>query len=540
MNRSTDRTPPGADATGLARTTGLARRDLVAGEEGMLSLVSLFVVLGFLVLFALLANVAKTVTQKLETQNGADSIAYSATTEMARGMNTLTAVNHLIGELTALVVLHHALGGDELDGLRSVTPTPRNVRTSLDLSYRIASIVTIGGVRPQTFQYQAVRQEVRTGAAIRDSRIRLKQVMVWAYVAHAVGGIFQQLGWIPYVGPVLRIIGITIAVCAMVFETKVYLEWLTLDLLELIARGLMPLKKGMQSAVVPGLHGLNRLVTLQTPWKMERLAEDVGQHNAAEGSLFPGFLKNPSYPLLGLPVRQEPVSLRQEAKSQLVRTSTPWIQYWRLPMLRFGEKALLLARFKVHYWQRTDEFTLTLTRRLKQGGGLLAVNPYILEGLDLDRIDKGQETWTQASGSREADRLFGVIGFAHRRKPKIAAGGIFRQSNPDGLVGYAQGMIYNANPQPRAGAATAGAGWQPVVGWDTLNWAGPVPEYPGAGPNGPDPTIPTVPEPRIRINWQTKLVPTTRLAESIPFQQGELGRVVRRTPWWFTPLSGTH
>ena len=200
----------------------------------------------------------------------------------------------------------------------------------------------------------------------------------------------------------------------------------------------------------------------------------------------------------------------------------------------------LLARFKVHYWQRTDEFTLTLTRRLKQRGGLLAVNPYILEGLDLDRIDKGQEAWTKASGSREADKLFGVIGFAHRRKPKIAAGGIFRQSNPDGLVGYAQGMIYNANPQPRGGAASAGAGWQPVVGWDTLNWAGPVPEYPGTQPSGPDPTIPDVPEPKIRINWQTKLVPTTRLAESIPFQQGELGRVVRRTPWWFTPLSGTH
>src|SRR5262245_22949091 len=237
MNRSTPHCSPGAPSGRFRSRLAGAPRDLVADEEGMLSLVSLFVVLGFLVLFALLANVAKTVTQKLETQNGADSVAYSATTEMARGMNTLTAVNHLIGELTALVVLHHALGGDELDGLRGVTSTPRDVRNSLDLSYRIASIVTIGGVRPQAFQYQAVRQEVRTGAAIRDSRIRLKQVMVWAYVAHAVGGIFQQLGWIPYVGPVLRVIGITIAVCAMVFETKVYLEWLTLDLLELIARG---------------------------------------------------------------------------------------------------------------------------------------------------------------------------------------------------------------------------------------------------------------------------------------------------------------
>src|SRR5262249_33573619 len=146
------------------------------GEGGMISLASLFALLGFVLMFSLLSNVAHTVNQKIETQTAADAVTYSASVEMARGMNAVTAANHMIGELMALVVLHHALGGDELDGLKRVQRTPWDLRWSLDISYRSAQIADI---KPVASQYRKVREEPRTGGAIRDSRMRLKQVMSW-------------------------------------------------------------------------------------------------------------------------------------------------------------------------------------------------------------------------------------------------------------------------------------------------------------------------------------------------------------------------
>src|SRR5205823_6433861 len=102
---------------------------------------SLFVVLAFVLMFSLICNIANTVNQKIETQNAADAVAYSATVEMARGMNAITATNHMIGELMALVVLHHALRGDELDdGSKRPQRTPWSLRWGLDIFYRLAQI----------------------------------------------------------------------------------------------------------------------------------------------------------------------------------------------------------------------------------------------------------------------------------------------------------------------------------------------------------------------------------------------------------------
>src|SRR5262249_33554565 len=143
-------------------------------------------------------------------------------------------------------------------------------------------------------------------------------------------------------------------------------------------------------------------------------------------------------------VEEERTNLRNIPRSQLVRASTPWIQYWRVPFLRFGEHALMLSRFKMHYWDRTDLYTRTLAQRMKQRAG---VNLPILRGLDVDRIERGREEWPRAEGSRTADQLFCLIGFAHHGSLRRAAPRVFRQTNPDGLVCYAQAMIYNANPQ---------------------------------------------------------------------------------------------
>ena len=70
-------------------------------------------ILGLMVLAGFVGNAGHVVTTKVSTQNAADAIAFSSAQWMARGMNAVTATNHLLGEVTALVVILEGLGGPE-------------------------------------------------------------------------------------------------------------------------------------------------------------------------------------------------------------------------------------------------------------------------------------------------------------------------------------------------------------------------------------------------------------------------------------------
>lgn len=513
---------------------------VAAGETGMVSLLSLLAILGLLVLFGLLANIGRTANQKLEVQNGADAVAYSAGNQMARAMNTVTAVNHLTGELAAFVILHHGFGGDEMDGRAQVRRTPRDVRLALQFSYAIARFAASIGmvVAPLSWTYDAVKEDPDTGGAIWDSRIRLKQVATWAFVVHAVGGFLNAvLGKIPIIGPIITVIlYFAIIGPALVFEGKVYQEAKVLDLVQSAATYTRPVRKTVETAVMPALAYYARAVAIATPFKMDTAADEVGQQNLVEGKLYPT-ITNIRYPLLQpllrLPLTLEPARPRVPVRSQLLRAATPWVQYWRVPWLQFGEDALLLSRFKCHYWDRTDRYALLLADRFRNERG---VRLYHLDGYDPDRQEKGSERWQTAGGSREADRMFAVVGLAHRGPLPVAGLGVFRQTNPDGMAAYAQAFVYNANPNPR----TTARGFQPVVSYDTLNWVNRVRDHPGQGPTDDTYPVPSVPEPRVRLNWQVKLVPATRVTDSIWFQKGALGKVMRRTTPIHLDISGTH
>lgn len=496
-----------------------------AGEDGMLSLVSLFIVLAFMATFAVLTNVGKTVTQKIEVQNGADSVAYAAGLEMARGMNSVTTANHLIGELQALCVLHHGFGGEELDEDATAKPTPSELRDDLRNSYRLARVFASRSIigPPREFMFNKVVEEPTSGAAIRASQMRLKQVMTWAYVGHAIGGMFTLLREAYPVGTILAGFGELIIANCFIFETKVYTEWLILNSLEVMCKRLRIIKTGMQDLAMPGLYLYTRALKYETALKAEAAARGIGEKNKVDVSLFPGLTMATSVPPLKLRIAPEPTNLGHTERSQLVRASTPWIQYWRLPILKFGEDALFLSRFKCYYQDFTDKFTIERAKFMKTDK---KVNPVILKDLELDGEDKTYELWTYANeGSREADRIFCLIGFAHRAKTGGAAIRMFRQGNPDGLLAYAQVMVYNGNPQVRGQTG----GWQRTAGWDTLNWGNTVPEVTSCNPNVGTCPIPDAPKPLIRINWRVKLVPTTRLHEAILWQRGEIGAILRRT-----------
>jgi hypothetical protein len=500
----------------------------------MLSLASLFVVLGFLVLIGLLANVGMTTARKLETQNAADAAAYSASVEMARGMNAVTAANHLMGELTALVVLIHTLAGDTLDG-GDAPSTPKLLKTGLDIAYDVANPLSQDtDIKVLSEAYDNIKKDSKVDGAIYDARMRLKQILIWALEVHGVGALISKGKYVPIIGPIFEGLGDFFEGCAVAFEAKALQEWVTLDGLEYLARGLHYAKVAMRDALIPALSAYSVSVFWLTPKYVRDAASAVGGPNAATCAIYP------MIPML--PLEPEPTKLNDPKKSQLVRASTPWIQWWRQPWIDWGKKAILLSRFAYYYEKRSTDYTLPIIKGLKEKSGF---KMYVLKGTDLNGKGKTFESWTYGSraASDEADQKFTVVGFAHRdRPPLLRGGGIFRQENPKGMVCYAQAMIYNANAQKRG---SGNADWQATVGWDTLNWAGPAPEFPGPLPPGDNVPTPTTPQPLTRLNWQAKLVPTTRLDEAIQWSKFNPvidGRIRDALPLPYTTksLSRTH
>jgi hypothetical protein len=494
----------------------------------MLSLASLFVVLGFLVLIGLLGNAGMTTARKLETQNAADAAAYSAGVEMARGMNAVTAANHMMGELTALVVLIHALTGDTLDG-GDAPDTPKSRSIPLDIAYNAAyGISQDTDIPVLKSSYDNIKKDSKVDGAIYDARMRLKQVLTWALEVHAVGALICQGKFVPILGPIFEGVGDTFEGCAYAFEAKALQEWETLDGLEYMARGLHYAKVAMRDGLVPALSFYCTGMIAATPAYANRAATAVGAPNLATCSL---------HPLLPtLPLQAEPTQLNDPKKSQLVRASTPWIQWWRQPWIDWGKKAIILSRFADRYEKWTNDSTLPIIKGIKEKSGFKV---YVLQGLDLNGQGKTSEPWTYAANSQRAEQMFSVVGLAHRSPPPVVGRGIFRQENPQGMMCYAQAMIYNANPQKRG---SGNGDWQATAGWDTLNWAGPAPEFPGPLPPGDDTPTPTTPQPLTQLNWQVKLIPTTRLGEAMLWQW-EQPKVIRDALGRANPalsLSRTH
>src|SRR5690349_19567357 len=84
-----------------------------ARRRGMMSYVALVALIFFTALFALLMDNSRVVVEKIEAQNAADAAAYSSALWLARGMNAVTATNHLMGEMMSLVVVHEAIAGKD-------------------------------------------------------------------------------------------------------------------------------------------------------------------------------------------------------------------------------------------------------------------------------------------------------------------------------------------------------------------------------------------------------------------------------------------
>ena len=499
-------------------------------RRGQVALITVFAVFTLLLLIAGVLNVTRVTATKMEQQNAADAAAHAAGIEMARGMNAVTALNHLIGELNALDGMAMAFGGLPLEEKRPITlpnlPTMDALKDALKWS---------GGQPPRAVKF-ATRGKSKSGGAIGDARKTLHPILEDLYRVHAAGGAMCTDPMLSQFAEAGR----ELVRAAVAIEKCVEHEAEVLDALEELAETkLIPLKQlcnhGLPKepeekwGIIPRLHKYQKQVVEETPYRAAEAAERVAKEYGAVGSLFPNLAGDKFK--LELPVEREDI---YDDRSQMVRAMTPWVQYWRRPILEYGQTVLRLSEFAKHYHKHSQEFTRNMARWQWQEN---ETRLYRLKDLKPHGADKGREEWATEAGSDRANELFGVLGFALKPPPVVIGFPIFRQSQPDGIAAVAQVLIYNANPQDRPRKAK----WQPVVGWDTLAWDNAVPEIEYGDNFRRELSRPRIDQPRVKLNWQAKLVPvaTERATSAVGTQGPELNRILDRL-LTDRPLVNTH
>jgi hypothetical protein len=460
----------------------------------MLSFVSVIVLLFILVLIGLVANVGYVINRKMEVQNSADAVAYSSAIWMARGMNVITATNHLVGEMQALVVLHAAIGGEELENKPPLDPSEAlaakarldAATTELDEAWLAAHAVGAETIAyPQ--QYEKVGERVTSGATYRAALTDLKKALAKVYFAKAAAAVLEKSAFPPTVA-----IGAAVDVAATGVEVMILAEYTTLKAMETFAKSpaVLGFRNLLSNQLLPGASAFERLAVEAVPHAAAGVARAIAERNETSGGIYPAAPP--------LPVLREHPSNADLPTSALVRTTFPWVAYDRTPVLRMT-KWMIFSHTRDHYLDYTNRYTLLKSKELVGHGFAMYV-------MTRPGESKGHEPWT--SDSRLADRKFTVVGFAHRPAKTLMSSSVFGTPNSDGIVACAQAIVYNANRQnPGNGPPT----FQPEVGWDTLNWQPPVMS---SGAYEFAKTEESTTCPRYLVNWQAKLVPVSRLGEA--------------------------
>ena len=166
----------------------------------MITWATLLAVMLFVALIGIVFNVGRISNDKLVAQNAADSAAYSASLVQAPAMNAVTTTNHMMGELTALDTMHHALGGETLDKNQSKgNPIEAILSAGVGLGFAAAGLayglsfpvlacpaVPVGLPNPPAY-FGPATDTPRGEATIYDAKCLLKEKIIEQYVKHVSG-----------------------------------------------------------------------------------------------------------------------------------------------------------------------------------------------------------------------------------------------------------------------------------------------------------------------------------------------------------------
>lgn len=248
-----------AARTRSERRHGSARVNLLVGEEGKITIVTIIVVMIFILLIGLVGNAGQSVIKKIELQNAADSAAYSTAVWQARAMNAITATNHLMGELTALIVVHEAFGGPTLEnGGDPSTSESDDMDRTISFS-KDSNVVVIGALYTSYlgFAFRDIDQQIideteeeftedddtPAGATLYDARLTLKYgaglclaTKIAANGAGLIGEALEKTVFFSAFGVVLKVLADVTHVSASILMADLYKEWLILEGIEFAAK----------------------------------------------------------------------------------------------------------------------------------------------------------------------------------------------------------------------------------------------------------------------------------------------------------------
>lgn len=520
-------------------------------ESGMISIIAVITIFFFAILIALVANIGIAVNHKIETQNAADAVALSCATQQARCMNSITAANHLIGELLAAVVLHESIGrrfaSDSKEGVQD-TSSLDNVLTIAKLSHDVQAVQAMSMVpkKPDTPAYDKIHSKVHSVYALLDSYKSLKQELIYNYTKKNLALYSYNLGLAASLVPPTTAAGLAamkvsgVAYSLLHLEEELILaEWMILkNVIEPFAKSTAETPRETLYKSIRLLQKFADESVAFSVYSVPELAINVAEANKTEGFIFP---KKPL-----LPIERERVSpedivndpcentnekpsdyakrminkyrTTEFGRSQVSQTTYPWVNFHRNAVCD-SMQWLRFSKFAKHYSDWTTVMSICRCARYTRDVGPM----WIMR--DSGPSLKGAEPWT--TDTRSAERLFTLIGFSKRPGPQRWASSYFPATNTEGTLAFAQSILYNANEQKRVPGRQQHTKFQPVVGWDTLNWDRPkqaVVEWPEFTSRGPAPNI--------RLNWQSKLVPVSRLPEAVFQISGEplLNRIQPTNP----------
>lgn len=515
-------------------------RDFHRDDCGTVAMTLPIGIVFFIVVGGFVFNAGRTVGGKIETQNAADSATFSTSVVIARGMNAITASNHLIGELNAIYVIHHSFGGKWLDekgvGEENNTLKMRAATATLKGGYEFANGVPQKTPIPLLNEaYNQVKKipSADVNSTLYEARLRLKRLLTTAYYIHGAAFITyaagEKIAATP-LGAAMMAGALISQLAALATEAACLKEHLVLTAIEKLCHSLKSFKKQIPTLFIGGVHNIYQKAAYEG---IPLLAAKSGNEMAMRHDMIPIpdnlLISGLAQLLPKFPVVKEDTT--NDQRSQLMRATYPWVAYWRhnitsvlrSPFHLFGAPlsgaANSFDRWTDKYslqaceWLRTNqtmrnELTIVNYGDAQQSGSGMegkSIHLYVVDGLNETngKFSKSQEVWNKwdnrSRSSTEIEKLFCHIGFVRSEQPKISVRNIFRQENPRGIVCYAQAMVYNSNPQQRPAPSGAGGSSQPQVGWDTLGWTGNAIEYPGKMSG----------RPRIKLNWQAKLTPIT-------------------------------
>ena len=237
---------------------------LFRSENGSVSFISLVIVLGMAVLIGFVGNMASETIERQKLQNAVDATAYSQSVWMARGMNTICTLNHIMGELTSVIVIIEALGGPEAEGSDFSSNQPGS-EAEFNAALQVGRMTAPDIENPSDFP--RVRRFVnflvsdhpmhKCGAAVYDAEVNLKMHGTICLTGKTIANVLIALKAIPIVGQILYIAGKILHVVMNVYMTLIETEMRIVRGIEkavtIIAKIKDPLRKIIQSLSILAL-----------------------------------------------------------------------------------------------------------------------------------------------------------------------------------------------------------------------------------------------------------------------------------------------